>query len=127
MIKRILLAFLILPLLAGCGNREPNLETGQVIAREFTPAHWEGGWEEDCDWGYEYSWESGEYESGYHCDDYWEDQQSWVSDAWRLRLQKCPTKVDGKCQEAWRYVTEDEYNRHQTGDWYPEVDEHPND
>lgn len=123
-------------ILFGCSDPAP--ETGKVLKREFTPEHWEGGYEtyytNEYVCGYEnrYNYYSDKYEYSYDCEnervshDRWEEHHIWRNDKWKFYLQKCET--DGKkekCHEGWREVTEHDYKRHSIGDFYPKTDEHP--
>lgn len=74
-----------------------------------------GAWDSDC-------------EKQTVSESYWNSHHHIEPDRYRLRLRACTTNDDGKekCNEGWRDVTENEYVRHQSGDYYPETDEHAN-
>mgnify|MGYP000511698252 CR=1 FL=1 len=126
-----LFVVVVLTWLTACGSPAP--ETGKVINRKYIPEHWEDGYEtyytDDyvCDYDPVYDYNTNRYENKYHCGykqrshQRYEEHHTWYDDEWKLLLRKCEQKDDGKekCREGWRKVTQDEYNRHDIGDYYP--------
>lgn len=119
--KKIILLSSILILFA-CGDYAPPPEQGVVLTKKFTPAHWEGGYEEECSYGYHYDFYEGEYVNGYHCDDVYERHHHWVDDAWSLHLEDCviTEKGDEECNDGWLRVDETTYHDFAKGNYYPE-------
>lgn len=112
-------------LLTGCGSTEPAPTEGYVRAKDFTPAHWEGGWdtvtEEECGFGtYTDMW--GDTQTGWHCEDetrwVWDDHDTWVEDRWRLKLENCDDDPKD-CRSGWVTVDQITYHRYGIDKHYP--------
>lgn len=132
----LLVICIVCVLCASCAG-DPPPETGHVINRKYEPEHWEAGYdtyyetEYVCGYDDVYDYNSGEYKYKYDCDfedvekRRYEEHHRWVEDEWSLLLRKCEQKDNGdeKCREGWRDITEDEYSRHDVGDYYPKKKE----
>lgn len=126
-----LLICLAVAILAACGGAPPP-ESGYVIERRFTPAHWKGGWESYTVMVYECRSKDGyvhpvavtirecDYEPETHTR--WEDHHQWIDDDWQLKLEDCDLPEGDKkpkCKSGWRSVSEREYENFPVGVHYP--------
>lgn len=121
--RRVLVLVAALTLMVGCGGEDPP-EQGDVINKEYTPAHWESGYRtehyQDC--GLHQNID-GDLEFG--CEpatrQVWEPHHEHVQDRWRLRLRDCTTddKGERKCREGWLSVDETTYHDYKTGSHFP--------
>lgn len=132
MTRRALVLAVALIFTVGCGGEDPPTE-GDVINKEFTPAHWEGGFETyylpeySCDTESVYNYQTGQYETRQVCGtdmvahQRWEDHHNYVDDRWRLQLEDC-TIEDGKekCRKGWVNVDETTYHDYKVGAHYPD-------
>lgn len=110
--KRLLVVVIAALVLIACGPSLPPITSGKVVNREFVPAHYEGGWDEDC--GMEYDFFNEEWD--YECDSRWDPHDHWVGDRWKLQLENCEAE---KCRKAWVYVDETTFHRFNVGNNYP--------
>lgn len=137
--KRFLIVLIaLMALLSACG--EPAPTSGRVDDKDFTAEHWEGGYYSTSEWRYScestsrYNYNTKTYDYYQDCGMHnvpvqrWEDHHIFRNDRWRLHLKSCKTNDKGeeKCHSGWRDVTQDEYDRHQFGDFYPKTNEHAN-
>jgi len=128
------LAIAALVVLAACGGEDEDPWTyGDVIEREFNPAHdvhhpakWvDGG--QDCGYRYEYDWFDDEYENVYRCidrPDVW--QPAWtqhIPDQWRIRIGEDSDGADGTIENHWISVTEMTYEDCRVGDRYMRLEQ----
>lgn len=120
--------------LAACGGGDEDPWTyGEVIEREFNPAHdvyhparWvDGG--QDCGYRYEYDWRSGEYKNVHRCTDRPDVfEQAWtqhIPDLWRIRIGENSDGADGTIENHWINVSESVYDDCQAGDRYMRLEQ----
>lgn len=130
--KKFFLICAVVVVLSSCGS--PSPDSGYVIERRFTPAHWQGGWDTRTTMKYvcgnksEYDYVTGDYESRYTCDyepdSYmvWEERHTYVDDSWQLKLEDCDEPEgdkEPKCNTGWLTVPESEYDDFPVGVHYP--------
>ncbi len=133
----LLILICLVAIMCGACSGEAAPETGTVMNRKYEPEHWEAGYETYYTTEYVcgnksvYDYNSGKYVNRYSCDfedvshQRYEEHHRWYDNEWKLLLRRCEKKDDGKekCHEGWREVTEDEYDRHNIGNYYPKVKE----
>lgn len=114
--------------LAACSS-EPPVTEGTVVRKEFSPAHWEGGWETRyeyrCGYGTDYDGKM-KYRCRNESVSYWDDQHIWQADQWRIRLRSCETGTTTdkpKCREGWQYVDQQTFDDYNAGQHYPRTKE----
>lgn len=130
------MVFALVLLLTSCGG-EPPPESGIVVNKQFEPAHWESGYRTEYQPQFRCrtvsSYSNGKSTSRQQCGvesvpvQVYEAQHRWVNDNWRVELKACKENDKGeeKCRKGWRSITEHDYERHDTGDYYPKTDETP--
>lgn len=121
---RILVMVLMIALISSCDSKPP-ITSGDVVNREFEPAHWEGGYESYCGYDYGYNAVAGKFEWHYSCNhSRWEDEHRWENDSWRIQIDGCVEyEDDGElkqhCDTRWIDVSERDYDRFTIGTHYP--------
>lgn len=115
-----LATFVVVALLAvACGEQLPPLAEGTIREKQFVAAHWESGYDYECD--YHYSFTKGGYEYG--CHDVYEREHEWAEDAWRIKIEGCdpvgPERT-AKCRSRWLWVNQVDFDRVAVGVHWPE-------
>lgn len=123
-------------LLSACGGDQDSWTYGEVVQRDFDPAHvvhHDGHWRDggqDCHPSYEYDWFSGEYRLKTRCTDRpdvwvppWDEH---VPDRWRILISEDSDGQDDDEEEHWVTVAEQVYDDCRIGRRYDrELEECP--
>lgn len=131
-IQRLVLASALTVLaILGSACGPPNIIAGEVIGRDFIPAHTKV-WNHEhtrqqCGYEYGYNGMTGKYEMHNKCQqlhDYWHTHEDYYPDKWTVTIRGCVHwdkkvfKDEEHCDSSTHVVSNDTYRKLEGAKWY---------